>query len=117
MPRARHSGDGLFADRTRPHPRQPHAQALAEARGCSAAQIALAWVLRQDGVLTIPKATDPAHVRENRAALDISSERRGMYGIGRSLPAAAQSRAFGYALGAGKLGKPRISLLWGTPKL
>ena len=46
--------------------------ALAKARGCSAAQLALAWVLRQDGVVAIPKATNPAHVRENRAALDIA---------------------------------------------
>jgi diketogulonate reductase-like aldo/keto reductase len=35
------------------------------------AQVALAWVLRQDGVIAIPKAATPAHVRENRAALDI----------------------------------------------
>jgi diketogulonate reductase-like aldo/keto reductase len=45
--------------------------ALAQARGCSAAQIALAWVLRQEGVVTIPKASDLAHVRENYAALDM----------------------------------------------
>lgn len=45
--------------------------ALARARGCSAAQLALAWVLGQEGVLAIPKATELAHVRENRAALDI----------------------------------------------
>jgi diketogulonate reductase-like aldo/keto reductase len=44
---------------------------LAQARGCSAAQLALAWVLRQDGVVTIPKASNLAHVRENRAALDM----------------------------------------------
>jgi diketogulonate reductase-like aldo/keto reductase len=46
--------------------------ALAKARGCSAAQLALAWVLAQAGVLTIPKATQLDHVRENRAALDIT---------------------------------------------
>jgi diketogulonate reductase-like aldo/keto reductase len=45
--------------------------ALAKARGCSPAQLALAWVLRQEGVVTIPKASNPAHVRENRAALDM----------------------------------------------
>jgi len=46
--------------------------ALAAARGVSAAQVALAWVLSQPGVLAIPKATDPGHVRENRAALDLA---------------------------------------------
>jgi diketogulonate reductase-like aldo/keto reductase len=45
--------------------------ALAEARGCSAAQIALAWVLSREGVFTIPKATAASHVREDIAALDI----------------------------------------------
>jgi len=45
---------------------------LAKERGCSAAQLALAWVLQQEGVVTIPKATSLAHVRENGAALDIT---------------------------------------------
>jgi diketogulonate reductase-like aldo/keto reductase len=35
------------------------------------AQVALAWVLRQDGVCAIPNAGSPEHVRENRAALDL----------------------------------------------
>jgi diketogulonate reductase-like aldo/keto reductase len=35
------------------------------------AQIMLAWVLRQDGILAIPKAGTPEHVKENRDALNI----------------------------------------------
>ncbi len=35
------------------------------------AQVALAWVLRQEGVLVIPKSGQLEHVRENRDALDI----------------------------------------------
>ena len=35
------------------------------------AQIALAWLLRNDHVVAIPKAGTPGHVRENRAALDL----------------------------------------------
>jgi diketogulonate reductase-like aldo/keto reductase len=35
------------------------------------AQIALAWVLRRDGVIAIPRAADSKHVRENRAALEV----------------------------------------------
>lgn len=34
-------------------------------------QVALAWVLRREGVIAIPKASNPSHVRENRAALDL----------------------------------------------
>ena len=44
---------------------------LASALGVTSAQIALAWLLRQEGVVVIPKAATEAHVRENRAALDI----------------------------------------------
>ena len=46
--------------------------ALAKEHGCTAAQLALAWLLEQDGVVTIPKASTLAHVRENRAALDMA---------------------------------------------
>jgi diketogulonate reductase-like aldo/keto reductase len=49
----------------------PGLKAVAQRHGVSAAQIALAWLLAQDGVVVIPKASDPRHVRENRAALDI----------------------------------------------
>jgi diketogulonate reductase-like aldo/keto reductase len=45
--------------------------AIAERREASAAQVALAWLLHQDGVAVIPKAAQARHVRENRAALDI----------------------------------------------
>ena len=40
------------------------------------AQVALAWTLRLPGVISIPKAADPAHVRENAAAalLKLSEE-------------------------------------------
>ena len=46
-------------------------QAVAARTGATAAQVALAWLLRQDGVVAIPKAVRPDHVRENRAALDL----------------------------------------------
>lgn len=44
---------------------------VAARHDATAAQVALAWVLRQPGVIAIPKAVRPQHVRENRAALDI----------------------------------------------
>jgi diketogulonate reductase-like aldo/keto reductase len=44
---------------------------VAERHGVTPAQVALAWLLRQPGTIVIPKATDPAHVRENMAALDL----------------------------------------------
>lgn len=39
--------------------------------GASAAQVALAWLMTKPGVLPIPKAASIAHVRENRAAVDL----------------------------------------------
>jgi diketogulonate reductase-like aldo/keto reductase len=49
----------------------PGLKNVAARHGASAAQVALAWLLNQDGVVVIPKAVKPAHVRENRAALDL----------------------------------------------
>lgn len=51
---------------------KPALRQLAARRGISPAQLALAWVLRQDGVFTIPKAGNAAHIRDNRAALDLA---------------------------------------------
>jgi diketogulonate reductase-like aldo/keto reductase len=44
---------------------------VAQRLGATPAQVALAWVLRQNGVVAIPKASTATHVRENRAVLDI----------------------------------------------
>lgn len=45
--------------------------AIAKRLTATPAQVALAWVLRQPGVIAIPKAGHVEHVRENRAALDV----------------------------------------------
>jgi diketogulonate reductase-like aldo/keto reductase len=46
-------------------------KAVAARHQATPGQVALAWVLRQDGVCAIPNAGSPEHVRENRAALDL----------------------------------------------
>ncbi len=45
---------------------------IAQRKGATPAQIALAWLLRQEGTIVIPKASRPEHVRENRGALDVA---------------------------------------------
>jgi diketogulonate reductase-like aldo/keto reductase len=45
--------------------------AIAARHDATPAQIALAWMLQGDGIIAIPKASRPEHVRQNRAALDI----------------------------------------------
>ena len=50
------------------------------------AQIALAWVLRQRDMMVIPKASSEAHVRENRAALDIKLTEQDLGELNRAFP-------------------------------
>jgi diketogulonate reductase-like aldo/keto reductase len=45
---------------------------VAKRHNATPAQIAIAWGLRHPHVISIPKAVDPAHVRENVAAGDIT---------------------------------------------
>lgn len=44
---------------------------VARRHDATPAQIALAWVLREDGVNAIPRSANPQHVRDNAAARDI----------------------------------------------
>lgn len=52
--------------------RSPALVAAARRHGATPAQVALAWALRRDGVVAIPKAGDPAHARENAAAAGLA---------------------------------------------
>lgn len=45
---------------------------VAAARGATAAQMTLAWLLHRPGVIVIPKAATLAHVADNRAAAEIA---------------------------------------------
>jgi diketogulonate reductase-like aldo/keto reductase len=45
--------------------------AVAKRRGVSVIQAALAWGLRHPHVISIPKASDPDHVRDNAGAADL----------------------------------------------
>ncbi|MFD4771837.1 aldo/keto reductase [Streptomyces niveus] len=47
-------------------------QAVARRHEATPAQVALAWVLRQSGVIAIPRTGRPDHVRENHAALTLT---------------------------------------------
>lgn len=46
-------------------------KAVASQHNATPAQIGLAWLLQQQGIIAIPKASNPEHVKENSAALDI----------------------------------------------
>ncbi len=49
----------------------PVLQAVAQRHGATPAQVALAWVLRQPGVMVVPKAGRLAHLRANWAAAQL----------------------------------------------
>ena len=61
-------------------------QAIARRLGVTPAQLALAWVLRQPGVVAIPKAASAEHVRENRAAAKIELDAGVLAELDRSFP-------------------------------
>ena len=45
---------------------------IGAAHGCSAAAVALAWVIRSGKVIAIPESGSPAHARENAQALSLA---------------------------------------------
>ena len=61
-------------------------KAVAARHRATTAQIALAWLVRQVGVVAIPKAVSEAHIRENRAALDIELSAKDLAQLDASFP-------------------------------
>lgn len=51
--------------------RHSHLQKMAQDRGVTIAQLAIAWLLHQDDVIVIPKSSRIEHIDQNRAALDL----------------------------------------------
>jgi diketogulonate reductase-like aldo/keto reductase len=45
---------------------------IGTAHGCSAAAVALAWVIRGGNVIAIPESGSPVHTKENAVALSIA---------------------------------------------
>jgi diketogulonate reductase-like aldo/keto reductase len=68
----------IFSDR--------NLKAIAAEHDATPAQLALAWVLRERDVIAIPKASQPQHIRENRAALDIELTPEDLAKIDKSFP-------------------------------
>jgi diketogulonate reductase-like aldo/keto reductase len=67
--------------------RHPSLMAVAARHpGATPAQVALAWLLRQDGLCAIPQSGRPEHVRENRGALDIRLTAHDLADLDRAFP-------------------------------
>jgi diketogulonate reductase-like aldo/keto reductase len=59
---------------------------VARQRGLTPFQVALAWLLAQPGIITIPKAASVLHVYENRAALDVVLDPAEMAALDEAFP-------------------------------
>jgi len=65
---------------------------LAAAKGCTPAQLALAWVLAQPGVMAIPKAVRESHLLDNFAAAQIALNADDLAALDRLHPAPRRKR-------------------------
>ena len=72
--------------------RNARLEAIAARHNATAAQIALAWVMTQDGVIAIPKASRQEHVRQNVAALDIKLTGEDLADLDRAFPPPTRKR-------------------------
>jgi diketogulonate reductase-like aldo/keto reductase len=50
---------------------RPALHKVAQRHGATPAQVALAWVIGHEGVMTLPRAASPEHVQENHGALSL----------------------------------------------
>jgi diketogulonate reductase-like aldo/keto reductase len=65
---------------------KPALKKLADEVGCTPAQLALAWVLAQPGVVTIPKSSSRERVKENFGALDVKLSPQILAELDRAFP-------------------------------
>ena len=63
---------------------------VAKRHDATPAQVALAWCVRGDGIIAIPKSANVAHVRENRGALDVTLTARDQEQLDASFPAPSE---------------------------
>jgi diketogulonate reductase-like aldo/keto reductase len=66
--------------------RKPALAKLGAKHNCDPGAIALAWVLRQPGVVTIPKAVKPEHVRANMKALEVKLDAEDLAALDATFP-------------------------------
>lgn len=73
--------------------RHPAIASVAHRLAVDPGQVALAWVLRNDNVIAIPKASSREHVLANRAAADIHLDRAALELLEQSFPAPRRKRS------------------------
>jgi diketogulonate reductase-like aldo/keto reductase len=66
--------------------RHPEIRRIAAEHRATPAQVALSWVLRQDGVVAIVKASTSDHIMEDRSAVDVRLTRQELAELDRAFP-------------------------------
>ena len=66
--------------------REPALKKLADGLGCTPAQLAIAWLLAQPGVVTIPKSSTRERVKENLGALEVKLTPQTLAALDRAFP-------------------------------
>jgi diketogulonate reductase-like aldo/keto reductase len=64
----------------------PAVRSIAQRMGITPAQVAIAWLLRNSAVVSIPKASNMEHVRANRAAADVELDADALATLEQSFP-------------------------------
>jgi diketogulonate reductase-like aldo/keto reductase len=72
--------------------RSREVERIAKRHSATAAQVALAWVLRQKDMIVIPKAGSVAHVRENFGALNVRLDAEDFAELDRTFPPPARKK-------------------------
>jgi len=65
---------------------------VSERRNAIPSQVALAWVLRQPGMIAIPKASNEKHVRQNAQSIEIKLTKNDLAELDREFPAPKSKR-------------------------
>jgi diketogulonate reductase-like aldo/keto reductase len=65
-------------------------QAIAQQRGVTTAQIAIAWLLQQENVVVIPKSSSIKHIEQNYAALNLELSAAELQALDAAFPPPSQ---------------------------
>lgn len=73
--------------------KSPSLQLIANRRGVTTSEVAIAWLLHQDNVIVIPKSSSVAHVNQNRAALELQLSSEDLAALDAAFPAPTRPTA------------------------
>lgn len=70
-----------------------HLISIASRHNATPAQVGLSWLLQQENIIAIPKASNQEHVKENSAALDIQLTQEELTELDKAFPPPSRKMA------------------------